>query len=76
MATRKAMLESRGWENFIELVFVNNQVSESNKNLLDRIKHFFEHNKELEPGKWVKIKEWKGKAVAEKEITDGIAAHH
>jgi len=25
-----------------------------------RIKHFFEHYKELEPGKWVKLKEWKG----------------
>lgn len=38
-----------------------------------KIKHFFEHYKELEPGKWVKLKEWKGKAVAQKEITDGIA---
>jgi len=37
-----------------------------------KIKHFFEHYKELEPGKWVKLKEWKGKAVAQKEITDGI----
>jgi len=38
-----------------------------------KIKHFFEHYKELEPGKWVKLKEWKGKAVAQKEIMDGIA---
>lgn len=38
-----------------------------------KIKHFFEHYKELEPGKWVKLKDWKGKAAAEKEITDGIA---
>lgn len=38
-----------------------------------KIKHFFEHYKELEPGKWVKLKEWKGKEVAEKEIMDGIA---
>jgi len=25
----------------------------------NEIKHFFEHYKELEPGKWVKIREWK-----------------
>ena len=30
----------------------------------DKMKHFFEHYKELEPGKWVKIKDWKGKAEA------------
>ncbi len=36
------------------------------------IKHFFEHYKELEPGKWVKIKEWKGRNVAEKEIEKSI----
>jgi len=29
-----------------------------------KMKHFFEHYKELEPGKWVKLKEWKGKAEA------------
>ncbi|MEM0333257.1 MAG: inorganic diphosphatase [Candidatus Aenigmatarchaeota archaeon] len=27
----------------------------------NEIKHFFEHYKELEPGKWVKIKDWKDK---------------
>ncbi|MCC6020587.1 MAG: inorganic diphosphatase [Thermoproteaceae archaeon] len=26
--------------------------------ILNQIKHFFEHYKELEPGKWVKVKEW------------------
>lgn len=29
-----------------------------------KMKHFFENYKTLEPGKWVKIKEWKGKKVA------------
>lgn len=38
-----------------------------------KIKHFFEHYKELEPGKWVKLKEWKDKKVAQKEIMDGIS---
>ena len=41
----------------------------------DKIKHFFEHYKELEPGKWVKLKEWKNKSVAIEEIKAGIAAH-
>ncbi len=40
-----------------------------------KIKHFFEHYKELEPGKWVKLKEWKNKSIAQKEITNGIKNH-
>ncbi|HIP66699.1 MAG TPA: inorganic pyrophosphatase, partial [Candidatus Nanopusillus sp.] len=32
--------------------------------ILDQIKHFFEHYKELEPGKWVKVKGWEGKERA------------
>ena len=31
----------------------------------------FEHYKDLEPGKWVKIKGWKGLDAAQKEILDG-----
>ena len=30
----------------------------------NKIKHFFENYKTLEPGKWVKIKEWQGKDAA------------
>ena len=30
----------------------------------DKLKHFFENYKTLEPGKWVKIKDWKGKKEA------------
>lgn len=30
----------------------------------NKIKHFFENYKTLEPGKWVKIKDWKGKVEA------------
>lgn len=33
--------------------------------ILSKIKHFFENYKSLEPGKWVKVKEFKGKAEAE-----------
>jgi len=30
----------------------------------NEIKHFFEHYKELEPGKWVKVRDWKNKEYA------------
>ena len=39
------------------------------------IAHFFEHYKDLEPGKWVKVLGWEGPDAARKEITDGIAAY-
>lgn len=38
----------------------------------DKMKHFFEHYKELEPGKWVKIKDWKGKNEAIAAIKKGM----
>ena len=40
---------------------------------LKTIAHFFEHYKDLEPGKWVKILGWEGPEAARKEIMDGIA---
>ncbi len=38
----------------------------------DKIKHFFEHYKELEPGKWVKIKDWKNKKAAMEDIQKSL----
>lgn len=38
------------------------------------IEHFFEHYKDLEPGKWVKTEGWQGRAEAEAIIEAGIAA--
>ena len=35
---------------------------------LKRIQHFFEHYKDLEPGKWVKVKGWEGVEAAKAEI--------
>ena len=35
-----------------------------------QIEHFFEHYKDLEPGKWVKIVRWDGVEVAEKMIVE------
>jgi inorganic pyrophosphatase len=46
-----------------------NDVPEQTKN---EIKHFFEHYKDLEPSKWVKVGEWAGKDVAEKLIQEAI----
>ena len=40
---------------------------------LKQIEHFFEHYKDLEPGKWVKILRWGDKAEAEKVVLEGIA---
>jgi inorganic pyrophosphatase len=39
---------------------------------LKTIAHFFEHYKDLEPGKWVKVLGWEGPESARKEIMDGI----
>lgn len=39
------------------------------------IEHFFEHYKDLEPGKWVKTEGWGDTAEAEKIIEAGIAAY-
>src|SRR5258706_12271666 len=38
---------------------------------LSQIAHFFQHYKDLEPGKWVKIDGWVGAEEAKKAITDG-----
>ena len=42
---------------------------------LNAIAHFFEHYKDLEPGKWVKVLGWEGPDAARKEIVDGMAAY-
>lgn len=41
--------------------------------LRDQITHFFEHYKDLEPGKWVKVVGWEGADAARKEIASGVA---
>ena len=40
---------------------------------LKTIAHFFEHYKDLEDGKWVKILGWEDAESAKQEIRDGIA---
>ena len=40
--------------------------------LLEQITHFFDHYKDLEDGKWVKIEGWAGADAAKQEILDAI----
>ncbi|MEX2515485.1 MAG: inorganic diphosphatase [Gammaproteobacteria bacterium] len=40
--------------------------------LLDQISHFFEHYKDLEPNKWVKIKGWEDTQSAKNEIMSSM----
>lgn len=38
--------------------------------VLERIAHFFEHYKKLEPNKWVKVNGWEDKTAAERELLE------
>ena len=38
----------------------------------EQIQHFFEHYKDLEPGKWVRTKGWGDAALAKKLITEAM----
>jgi len=43
---------------------------------LDQIKHFFEHYKDLEPGKWVKVLGWGDVVEAKKLIVESIERYN
>ncbi|HTY98521.1 MAG TPA: inorganic diphosphatase [Rhodocyclaceae bacterium] len=43
--------------------------------ILDQIAHFFEHYKDLEPGKYVKVQGWLGSEDAKKEINEGVVRY-
>ena len=40
---------------------------------LKTIQHFFEHYKDLEPGKWVKVLGWEGPQSAREEVELGMS---
>jgi inorganic pyrophosphatase len=42
----------------------------------ERIAHFFEHYKDLEKGKWVRLDGWAGADAARKEILDSVARYN
>ena len=43
---------------------------------LDRIKHFFEHYKDLEPEKWVRVGAWRDADFAKRLIMESIDRHN
>jgi inorganic pyrophosphatase len=48
------------------------QPEDLGKELLASIEHFFQHYKDLEPGKWVKTNGWEGPDAAKAEILASI----
>lgn len=48
-------------------------ISQVSGHWLERIGHFFEHYKDLEKGKWVRIDGWAGAGEAEREILASVA---
>lgn len=51
------------------------RIEDVNVMRLEAITHFFQHYKDLEHGKWVKVLGWEGPEAAQKEVADGIAAY-
>ena len=58
--------KDKRWEHIQDI----NDVPQQTKN---EISHFFEHYKDLEPGKWVKLGQWANKAEAERLIAEAKA---
>ena len=48
-------------------------ISDISERLLEQLAHFFEHYKDLEKNKWVKVDGWKDKQEAMNEINDSVA---
>ena len=48
------------------------EIDQLESRTLDKIKHFFEHYKELEKGKFVKVTGWENSNAAEQIIIEGI----
>jgi len=46
------------------------------KQTLDQIAHFFEHYKDLEPGKWVKVDGWGDVEEARKELLESVERYN
>lgn len=51
-------------------------LADLNDRLKNRVQHFFEHYKDLEDGKWVKVTGWKDAAAAKDAITRSIEAYN
>ncbi|MFT4256705.1 MAG: inorganic diphosphatase [Pseudoxanthomonas sp.] len=51
-----------------------NDIEQVSPHWLERLGHFFEHYKDLEKGKWVKIDGWENAATAKQIVEEGIKA--
>ena len=49
-----------------------NEIADLPASLVNKIKHFFEHYKDLEKGKWVKVKSFENATKAKELIQEGI----
>jgi inorganic pyrophosphatase len=47
----------------------------SSPGILDQIAHVFEHYKDLDEGKWVRVEGWAGVDEAKQEILDSVAMY-
>ncbi len=47
-----------------------------NPSRLNSIQHFFEHYKDLEPGKWVRVQGWGGVDEAKREVQSGMQRYN
>ena len=54
------------------MLFRSQKPEDMNTLRLQQIQHFFEHYKDLEPGKWVKVEGWFGPDEARAEILGGV----
>jgi inorganic pyrophosphatase len=52
-----------------------NDIGAVPQHIQDQIKHFFEHYKELEKGKYVKVKGWENRATATRKISEAIETY-
>jgi inorganic pyrophosphatase len=57
----------------VDITFDNiRNITDVTGNVKDRIKHFFEHYKDLDKDKWVKVLEWGDIEIAKKLIEEGV----
>jgi inorganic pyrophosphatase len=49
-----------------------NDLGDMPTELMERLAHFFEHYKDLDEGKWVRVKGWEGAEEARQEIINSV----
>ncbi len=52
-----------------------NDIGDMPPTLLEQIAHFFEHYKDLDEGKWVRVQGWEGVEAAKQEILNSVAMY-